>query len=208
MHRGLRAEACHSGEYAGRGPQQPGPPWRGHRKVTRYELRSASDSSSNTARNPRDWTLQGSNDFGALASDPLTSSKWVTLDSRSGQTSNLGNYSVRSYDVPAANVGSYKYYRLNITALNGTQAGGFLGLERIYRVSLTDWLLFTAPKTEIIPGTPFIPGTPEGEDTPAIPPGGSAYGLRLRGSVTLPHLRIKVVPGAKTQSYCPTAAGG
>lgn len=72
-------------------------------RVTRYSLVSSTDSS---ARDPRDWTLQGS-------TDGVT---WITLDTQTGQTfTNRGD--TRTYGF--VNDNTYLYYRLNITANNG-----------------------------------------------------------------------------------------
>lgn len=38
--------------------------------------------------------------------------------------------------------------------------------------------------------------------------GGDTYGINLQGAITLPNLKIKVVPGHKTQADCPTQAAG
>ncbi|MBM0127572.1 DUF6230 family protein [Pimelobacter simplex] len=38
--------------------------------------------------------------------------------------------------------------------------------------------------------------------------GGDTYGINLQGAITLPNLKIKVVPGRKTQADCPTQAAG
>lgn len=36
--------------------------------------------------------------------------------------------------------------------------------------------------------------------------GGDTYGINLQGAITLPNLKIKVIPGHKTQTDCPTQA--
>ncbi|MBU2694239.1 DUF6230 family protein [Pimelobacter sp. 30-1] len=38
--------------------------------------------------------------------------------------------------------------------------------------------------------------------------GGDTYGINLQGAITLPNLKIKVLPGRKTQADCPTQAAG
>lgn len=38
--------------------------------------------------------------------------------------------------------------------------------------------------------------------------GGDTYGINLQGAITLPNLKIKVVPGHKTQADCPAQAAG
>jgi len=71
-------------------------------EVTGYTLTSSQGAQAN---DPRDWTLQGSNDYGAT---------WTTLDTRSAVTfSSRGE----SQTFSIAHSGSYKLYRLNITAV-------------------------------------------------------------------------------------------
>src|SRR6266542_4878113 len=71
--------------------------------VVRYALTSANDVPE---RDPRNWTLQGSQD----------GQSWATLDSRSGQV-----FTARSQrkEYRFSNTTGYLYYRLNITANNG-----------------------------------------------------------------------------------------
>ena len=38
--------------------------------------------------------------------------------------------------------------------------------------------------------------------------GADTYGINLQGEITLPKLRIKVIPGHKTQADCPAQAAG
>src|SRR6266508_2675384 len=71
--------------------------------VVHYALTSANDVPE---RDPRNWTLQGSQD----------GQSWATLDSRSGQV-----FTARSQrkEYRFSNTTGYLYYRLNITANNG-----------------------------------------------------------------------------------------
>jgi predicted alpha-1,2-mannosidase len=72
--------------------------------ITQYAMTSANDEPT---RDPRDWTLEGSDD-GAT---------WTTVDSQSGQTfSDRGVTKV--YPLPAASA-PHLYYRLNVTANGG-----------------------------------------------------------------------------------------
>src|SRR5688572_3447622 len=71
--------------------------------IVRYALTSANDAAE---RDPRNWTLQGSDD----------GQTWTTLDQRSGETFSA-RFQERVYDF--ANTVAYKHYRLNITA-NGS----------------------------------------------------------------------------------------
>jgi predicted alpha-1,2-mannosidase len=68
--------------------------------ITRYALTSANDA---VERDPKDWTLQGSADGQA----------WTTVDTRTGQAFDQ-RFQQREFDV--ATPGSYKIYRLTITA--------------------------------------------------------------------------------------------
>ncbi len=71
--------------------------------VTVYALTSANDS---PGRDPKDFTLQGSNDGSA----------WTDLDSRTGQTFS-GRFVTNKYTL--TNSTAYGFYRLNITANSG-----------------------------------------------------------------------------------------
>ncbi len=71
--------------------------------VVRYSLTSADDA---PGRDPRDFTVQGSNDGGT----------WTDLDRRTGQ-SFAGRFATNVYDV--ANTTAYDHYRLNVTANSG-----------------------------------------------------------------------------------------
>jgi gliding motility-associated-like protein len=72
--------------------------------VAQYTITSANDAAE---RDPKTWTLQGSND----------STAWTILDTRTNETF-TGRILTKIYDV--ATTGTYLYYRLNITATNGT----------------------------------------------------------------------------------------
>jgi predicted alpha-1,2-mannosidase len=71
--------------------------------VVKYALTSANDS---PGRDPRDFTLQGSND----------GSTWADLDTRTGQTF-ATRFATNVYSF--ANTTAYTFYRLNITANSG-----------------------------------------------------------------------------------------
>ena len=71
--------------------------------VVRYALTSANDA---PGRDPRDWTLQGSND----------GSTWTTLDTRTDES--FGErFQTKIYDF--ANTTAYKHYRLDVTRNSG-----------------------------------------------------------------------------------------
>ncbi len=71
--------------------------------VKTYAITSANDADN---RDPKDWVLQGSND-GKI---------FVELDTRKGQDF-TSRYQTKTFTVTTP--GSYRYYRLNITANNG-----------------------------------------------------------------------------------------
>lgn len=71
--------------------------------VTRYAITSANDM---PARDPCDWQLQGS----------TNGTTWVNVDTRAGQTF-ASRHQRREFTV--SNPGSYRMYRLNITATQG-----------------------------------------------------------------------------------------
>ncbi|MBO0828352.1 MAG: ThuA domain-containing protein [Streptosporangiales bacterium] len=71
--------------------------------IAHYALTSANDS---PGRDPKDWTLQGSND----------GQTWTDLDSQAGQTF---AQRFQTQDYKFDNTTAYLYYRLNITANSG-----------------------------------------------------------------------------------------
>jgi hypothetical protein len=71
--------------------------------IKRYTIACANDLPN---RDPKDWQFQGSNDGSA----------WTTLDTQSNQAF---TYRFHSNTYPIASPGSYRYYRLNVTANNG-----------------------------------------------------------------------------------------
>ena len=87
-------------------------------QVDGYMLRTAGDTGSESGRNPKDWVLKGKNE-----GDPT----WTTIDTKSN-----------NHDMPAANntpqdfdanaPGTYKYFRLEITA---NQSGGIMQLSEM-----------------------------------------------------------------------------
>jgi hypothetical protein len=79
--------------------------------VQRYSVIS---SNNGVARDPKDWQLLGSN-------DGIT---WQTLDAQSNQVSTQP-YTLKRY--PVSRPGSYRYYRLNITANNGDTTSTGIG---------------------------------------------------------------------------------
>ncbi|MFF9281773.1 GH92 family glycosyl hydrolase [Streptomyces griseosporeus] len=77
----------------------------GPQTVRAYALTSANDHAE---RDPRDWTLKGSAD----------GTSWTTLDTRSGES--FGErFQTKTYEIPAAAVGAYRHFRLEVTRNNG-----------------------------------------------------------------------------------------
>jgi hypothetical protein len=89
--------------------------------LTRYALYSRYDSFSTgeAQATPKNWTIDGSND----------GSTWVTIDTQINQSIHTPATRNLSYDI--SNSTSYKYYRLNVTANNGSQYL-ILGQLRLY----------------------------------------------------------------------------
>lgn len=78
-------------------------------KVTGYTLYTGNDTEGQ--RNPTDWTLYGSNNYGT---DDV---QWHVIQSVSGDTNlPMANYESHSYAVPD-NAAYYKYYKLHITSV-------------------------------------------------------------------------------------------
>jgi predicted alpha-1,2-mannosidase len=96
--------------------------------VTVYALTSANDS---PGRDPKDFTLQGSNDGSA----------WTDLDSRTGQTFS-GRVVTNKYTL--SNSTAYSFYRLNITANSGDSL-----------LQLADWDISDGSNTQP-PATPMV----------------------------------------------------
>ncbi|MFC7579798.1 GH92 family glycosyl hydrolase [Schaalia naturae] len=95
--------------------------------IDSYTLTSANDAAG---RDPKDWTVQGSNDGQA----------WTTLDTRTGQawktSSGDNRYQAKTFAL-TAQTAPYTYYRLDITANNGEPL-----------TQLADWELFDSTRQE------------------------------------------------------------
>ncbi|HYT92746.1 MAG TPA: PA14 domain-containing protein, partial [Gemmataceae bacterium] len=90
--------------------------------ITAYAITSAADTPS---RDPRSWQLLGSND----------GTTWTTLDTQTNQSFS-GRSVTKTYSL--TNTTAYRYYRLAITANNGsteTQTGG-LGIVQLAELQL------------------------------------------------------------------------
>lgn len=86
-------------------------------QVDGYMLRTAGDS-KNSGRNPKDWVLKGKNE-----GDPT----WTTIDARADDNE-LPNENDTPQDFDADAPGTYKYFRLEITA---NQSGGIMQLSEM-----------------------------------------------------------------------------
>lgn len=75
--------------------------------VRHYRIISSADIASHPSRAPKNWTLEASND----------GTGWTSLDTRTNQAATSNN-AERTYAI--ASPGAYRYYRMRITALNGT----------------------------------------------------------------------------------------
>ena len=96
--------------------------------VVKYSLTSANDAAG---RDPKDFTLQGSDD----------GAKWTDLDSRTGQ-SFTGRLATNTYTF--TNTSAYAYYRLNITANSGDSI-----------IQLADWDISDGSNVRP-PATPMV----------------------------------------------------
>jgi hypothetical protein len=79
---------------------------------------------------PKDWTLQGTNDPYAVYSDPSTSSKWTTIDTRAGALV-YGTWEWTDI-FEVASPRPFIAYRLVITANNGSATYVTIGECRFY----------------------------------------------------------------------------
>ncbi|MDD5185752.1 MAG: hypothetical protein PHS84_10885, partial [Paludibacter sp.] len=82
-------------------------------------------SGANTGRNPKDWTIEASND--------TVVNGWTTLDTQTGQVF-ATTTTVKAYSF--ANTTAYKYYRLHTTAVNGSSSTTNLGELALSKIVL------------------------------------------------------------------------
>jgi F5/8 type C domain len=101
--------------------------------VVRYALSSANDAPT---RDPRDWTLQGSQD----------GQVWTTLDTRLGEVF-TERLQTKVYEV--ANTTAYRFYRLEVTANSGAS------ILQLAEVQLSDGVDRTAgdPRSWVLKGS-------------------------------------------------------
>jgi hypothetical protein len=92
--------------------------------VNGYTITTANDNNQNPGRNPKTWTLYGSND----------NSTWTVIDTKiDDMTMDDVNYT--SYDFTCSNSKSYSYFKLEITA---TQADNVLQMSEFALKYSTD----------------------------------------------------------------------
>ena len=101
------------------------------RVIKSYTMVTANDS---PARNPRNWTIQGSQD----------GSTWDTLDTQTNQLpTSLSAFTRVDYNTLGSNTTAYKFYRLNISVNNGDG-----------NTQLADWELY-GDTSDPIPNEPM-----------------------------------------------------
>ncbi len=105
--------------------------------VTGYSITSGNDT---PPRDPRAWTVLGSNSASAAtdADDP----SWKTLDTESGQS--FGARGQTNF-YPAAGTGGYRYYQLRVTANCAQDCTGSSGDYSKFQIA--DWTLRTSAGT-------------------------------------------------------------
>jgi hypothetical protein len=100
------------------------------RRIASYALVGRYDTLKD--RLPEDWVLQGSNESQASVDDNLSSSRWSTVDSVSGAKI-AGAWSSTSSSARLSrtltNPGTYKKYRLCVTAVNGSSVVDLIEIE-------------------------------------------------------------------------------
>lgn len=118
-------------------------------EVENYSITAAKDG---TANDPKDWTLEGSN-------DGIT---WEAIDSRKGETFS-NRYATQLYRL--SEPATYSRYRLTVSAVNG---GSLLHIDEFQLLNLGDWT-----QDESI-------GTSVGSPAPALVKRGEVYDLSGR----------------------------
>lgn len=88
--------------------------------VTSYKLTTGNDNASHPGRNPKDWTLYGSNDYDSTNQ----TGTWNVIHTVTDDTL-MEDKNYRTYTYDTENTNAYKYYKLDITAI---QSGDFMQL--------------------------------------------------------------------------------
>lgn len=100
--------------------------------VTGYKFCTARDTNNYSDRNPRDWTLYGSNDY----SESAKSGSWTEVHKVTGDTT-MGAYSCKFYEFFCSASSSYKYYKFEFTARRGeANEGGDMALFQLSELEM------------------------------------------------------------------------
>lgn len=129
--------------------------------IVQYGITSRNEASSGSAASPRDWTFEGSND----------GVNWVVLDTRANESGWAVN-ETRIYKVTTL-PGSFRHYRLNISANNGYS---YLAVGEIL-LFVSPFLLSSVTLSESGLQLATAPGSGE-----CISPPLSLYSLRATGT--------------------------
>ncbi len=85
-------------------------------KLGSYQIKFSTNGAEPTNRGPKDWTVQGSND----------GQTWTTVDTQTSQTSWTTGL-LRSYTAGSPSGTAFRFWRLNITANNGSTTNVSIG---------------------------------------------------------------------------------
>lgn len=86
-------------------------------KITGYKLYTGNDTASHEGRNPKDWTLYGSNNYDESAkTGDWTPVHTVTNDTKMGAANNT------AYSFTVENTNVYKYFKFEFTARRGADS--------------------------------------------------------------------------------------
>lgn len=129
--------------------------------VNGYIFTTGNDNADHTGRNPKNWTLSACNDY----DNTSKSGTWIEIDKVENDTTLQDtNYTDYSFDIKNNNT-AYKYYKLEITAI---QSGNFMQLsemEFLYDVvhMVTFDKNYENTETETIEWKNSLPQAPERE---------------------------------------------
>ncbi|GAA4830355.1 hypothetical protein GCM10023221_02400 [Luteimicrobium xylanilyticum] len=134
-------------------------------RVTSYAITAGADSAKFPERDPKSWTVLGTDDAD-VAADP-GSSAWHTVDARTNQTF-ASNGLTRFYDV--AQPASYRYYQLRVTANAG-------GSAKNANTQIADWTLRSQDASGTAPLGVSV------EDAGSVPGGDGSRAVRWSADV-------------------------
>jgi len=143
-------------------------------EATAYAITAGSDSAKFPERDPKDWTVLGSNT--ASAAGAWDDSSWQVVDTRSGQAF-ASNGLTKTYT--AASPASYKYYQLRVTAKQGTTSNlqiadwtlraGQQGYTSSVITSTTQWSYLNDPTGAVDPANGAADRTAWTKDGASLP---------------------------------------